>query len=67
MSTELDRCGNYPYSLPESIIEALNKSERELLRLATYYHQFGYFDKAEEIYKTILKVNRRGAQRDDKA
>jgi lipopolysaccharide biosynthesis regulator YciM len=39
-----------------SLDEAMDRSNRELKLLANFYHQHGYLDRAQEIYKTVLKI-----------
>ncbi|MBU6452778.1 MAG: hypothetical protein KGS72_13410 [Cyanobacteria bacterium REEB67] len=36
--------------------EAMDRSNRELRLLANFYHQHGYLDRAQEIYRTVLRI-----------
>ena len=47
-----------------SLDEAMDRSHRELKLLANFYHQHGYLDRAQEIYRTVLKIQE---DRDDSA
>jgi hypothetical protein len=42
----------------ESVEEALDRSTHELQLLANFYHQHSYPERAQEIYRTILKIRR---------
>ncbi len=45
-------------NVEEAIENALDRSDHELKLLANFYHQHGYLDCAQEIYRTILKIRR---------
>ncbi len=38
------------------IDSALDRSARELQILANFYHQHGYRQRAQELYKTVLRI-----------
>jgi len=38
------------------LADAMDRSDRELKLLANFYHQHGYIDRAQEIYRTMLKI-----------
>jgi hypothetical protein len=42
----------------ESIERALDRSAHELQLLANFYHQHSYPERAQEIYRTIMKIRR---------
>jgi Tfp pilus assembly protein PilF len=45
-----------PADSDSEIDEAMDRSHRELKLLANFYHQHGYLDRAQEIYRTVLKI-----------
>jgi hypothetical protein len=47
------------FSVSNTIDEALDRSEKELQRLANFYHQQGFLDQAQKIYRTILSIRKR--------
>lgn len=47
----------------ESLNDALDRSSHELQLLANFYHQHGYTERAQEIYKTILKLRKEQDER----
>ncbi|MBS1997299.1 MAG: hypothetical protein JSS86_13355 [Cyanobacteria bacterium SZAS LIN-2] len=46
----------------DHLADALDRSDRELKLLANFYHQHGYLESAQDIYRTMLKIQR---QRED--
>jgi len=38
------------------LADAMDRSDRELKLLANFYHQHGYLECAQEIYRTMLKI-----------
>lgn len=40
----------------QSIQEALDRSERELEQIASFFHQHGYTEQAKKIYSAILTI-----------
>lgn len=42
----------------EIVGQAMDRSAHELQLLANFYHQHGYTERAQEIYRTILNIRR---------
>lgn len=40
----------------DNVGQALDRSAYELQLLANFYHQHGYLERAQEIYRTVLNI-----------
>ena len=47
------------------LADAMVRSNRELKLLANFYHQHGYLECAQEIYRTMLKIQEERHETDD--
>jgi hypothetical protein len=47
-----------PITKSEPLEQALDRSTHELQLLANFYYQHSYPERAQEIYRTILKIRR---------
>lgn len=61
---EQERTEPKPFSRGESLSDALDRSAHELQLLANFYHQHGYTERAQEIYRTILRIRSERDARD---
>ena len=49
----------------QSINRALDRSAHELQLLANFYHQHGFTERAQELYRTLLRIRKERNNRQD--